>query len=78
MSRVETRIGWMQGAARRQGPSPCQALQHRRRRFWFQPGGPLACGRMAVLRLAHLEQPNFAPRALPCIPQESGAGHDFY
>lgn len=77
MPHVEIRIGWMQGAVRRQGSFPCQAMQRRKHRSWSQPGGSSAYGRMAVLRLAHLEQPNFAPRALPCIPQAGGVGHDF-
>lgn len=77
MPRVETLNGWMQGAARRPWSSHSQALQRRRRRSGTQPFGPLACGRIAALRVAHLEQSNFAPRALHCIPQASGAGHVF-
>jgi len=54
MPHVETRIGWMQGAVRGQWSFHCQALQRNRRRSWPQPGGPVACGRIAALRVAHL------------------------
>jgi rubredoxin len=35
-------------------------------------------GYIAVLRVARGEWLHFAPRALHCIPQATGAGHDFY
>jgi len=40
MPRVETRIGWMQGAAHSQWLFHWQALQRRRRRSWSQREGP--------------------------------------
>ncbi len=78
MASVETRIGWMQGVVRRPWSFHGQALQRRIRRSWSQPAGPAVCGRIAALRVARLERLNFTPRALHCIPQAVGAGHDSY
>ncbi len=83
MPRVETRVGWMQGAARWQWSS----IAKRRNAADADPGlNPkgrclrafMHSGCIAALRVAHLEQPNFAPHALHCIPQATGAGHDSY
>jgi len=48
--RVDAGRGWMQDAACRRWSFHRQGLQRRRRRAQRQPGGPLACGRIAVLR----------------------------
>jgi len=50
--RVDVGRGWMQGAACRRWSFHRQGLQRRRRRTQRQPGGPLACGRIAALRPA--------------------------
>ncbi|MBI5438505.1 MAG: hypothetical protein HY936_06105 [Nitrosomonadales bacterium] len=68
----------MQGAARCQWSFHWQAVQRRRRRAQTQPGGPLACGRIAALRPACGEWLHGAARALHCIPQANGAGHETY
>jgi hypothetical protein len=78
MSRVETRIGWMQDAVRRPWLFHGQALQRGRRRSWSQPEGPAVCGHIAALWVVRLERLNFTPHALHCTPQTTGAGHDSY
>ena len=50
--RVDVGRGWMQGAACRRWSFHRKGLQRRRRRAQRQPGGPLACGRIAALRPA--------------------------
>jgi len=52
---------------------PCQVLQQQRGPFLAQPEGPGLFLREAAFLVAHLEQPNRAPRALPRAKAGSGA-----
>jgi len=52
---------------------PFQVLQRRLARFGTQPEGPGPFCREAALLDAHLEQPNFASRAVPRGKTGSGA-----
>ena len=78
MPRVETRIGWMQGAVRSQWLFHWQALQRRRRRSWSQPEGPPGVGHAAALSVACMDVPCGTPSALHRLPTPDGAGYDSY
>src|SRR5690606_6759791 len=61
-----------QGAGRRQWWFPCQVPQRRLAIFAAQPEGPGLFLRDAAFLVADVEQPNFAPRALPRAKTGSG------